>query len=91
MSKIDLIKILKVISNEWRALILLYLIENKEAYVGDIAEALNISFRNTSKSLSILAKNNLVQSRKNFLRRYYSINTAKFPNDLLNFLKSVEL
>ena len=66
-------------------------IENKEAYVGDIAEALNISFRNTSKSLSILAKNNLVQSRKNFLRRYYSINTAKFPNDLLNFLKSVEL
>jgi DNA-binding transcriptional ArsR family regulator len=88
MNKKELIKILKIISNEWRALILLYLIENKEAYVGDIAEAVNTSFRNTSKSLSILAKNNLVRSRKKFVRKYYSIDTKNFPKDLLNIFKN---
>lgn len=90
MDEEKLAKILRVIStNKWRILILLHLIKNKEAYVGDIAEAINItSFANASKNLNILEKHNLVRSHKKFVRNYYSINTEKFPKNLLNFLKS---
>lgn len=80
------LKILKAVANENRFLILKILRKNKEMYVGDLAEEINTPLRSTSKDLGILRRASLVQSRKNFVRNYYSIDTTNFPKELLNFL-----
>lgn len=82
----DKLEILKAVANENRFLILKYLRENKEMSVGDLAEKINSPIRSISKDLGILRKFNLVQFRKKFVRKYYSIDTINFPKELLNFL-----
>lgn len=88
MSDKDVLKILKALANENRFLILKLLYKNKEMYVGDLAEAMNSAFRSVSGDLAILRKASLVQWRKKFIKKYYSIDTANFSKELLVLLFS---
>lgn len=86
MNDNEKLKILKAVANENRFLILKLLRENREMSVGDLAEKLNSPIRSTSKDLAILRRVNLVQFRKKFVKKYYSVDTVNFPQELLNFL-----
>lgn len=78
----ELIKILKAIANERRFIILKILFKNKEMSVGNLSEAIDLSFRSVSKHLSVLAGAGLVEYRQHSLNRFYSINKLGFPREL---------
>ena len=54
-------RILKALANRRRLAILKFLKEYREASVGDVALAIKLSFKATSKHLAILDKVDLVQ------------------------------
>jgi DNA-binding transcriptional ArsR family regulator len=80
------LKILKAVASDNRFLILKLLHKNKEMSVGDLAEKINTPIRSMSKNLRVLRQASLVQFRKKFVRKYYFIDLANFPKELLNFL-----
>lgn len=93
MNDNEKLNIIKALANDNRFLIIKILRNlpagrqgTKEISVGDLAEKINSPLRSTSKDLAILRKVNLVQFRKKFVRKYYSIDTASFPKELLKFL-----
>ncbi|MEK9194512.1 MAG: metalloregulator ArsR/SmtB family transcription factor [Patescibacteria group bacterium] len=70
----ELEKLLKTLANKRRLLILKYLKENKKASVGEIAGAINLSFRSTSKHLAILSAADVVNRDQQGLQIFYSLN-----------------
>jgi len=66
-------RILKALANRRRLAILQFLKKEKEANVSDIAEAINLSFRATSKHLGILAAADLVEREQRGLQMWYKI------------------
>ena len=75
----ELEKILKVFANRRRLAILKYLKENREAPVGDIADAIKLSFRATSKHLSILFAVDIVEKDQRSLQVFYRVNRNQKP------------
>lgn len=64
---------LKALANKRRLAILEYLKKSDEATVGDIAEEIKLSFKATSKHLSILLSADIVEREQRSLEMWYSI------------------
>jgi len=67
----DLEKILKALANRRRLAILKYLKENREASVGELAGAIKLSLKATSKHLGILATCDIVEREQRSLQMFY--------------------
>lgn len=67
----NLEKILKALANKRRLVILEYLKSNKEASVGDIARAINLSIKATSKHLSILSSLDILEKNQIGTQMFY--------------------
>lgn len=77
-------RILKALANRRRLAILKFLKEHREASVGDVASAIKLSFKATSKHLAILDKVDLVQREQRGLSVFYSL-----ASDQKSFVKSI--
>ena len=64
---------LKALANRRRLAILKYLKREKEASVGDIAKAIRLSFKATSKHLGILAAADIVERDQRSLQMFYRL------------------
>ncbi|MFH1967897.1 MAG: metalloregulator ArsR/SmtB family transcription factor [bacterium] len=87
MNKKELVKIFKALGSERRFLILKHLISKEELTVGQISEFINLSFKSTSRHLSVLINADLVKARQVNLNRFYSINDSGFPPQILQLFK----
>lgn len=83
MSNKELVKIFKALGNERRFLILKYLFSKNELTVGKISELIDLSFKSSSRHLSVLMNADLVKVKQVNINRFYSINNSGFPNQLL--------
>ena len=83
MSDKESVKIFKALGNERRFLILKHLFAKKELTVNQISETINLSFKSTSRHLSVLTGADLIKARQASLNRFYSINDSGFPKQLL--------
>ncbi|MDO8581752.1 MAG: metalloregulator ArsR/SmtB family transcription factor [bacterium] len=79
-------KNLKAVANRRRLAIIKYLKENSEATVGDIADAIHLSFKATSKHLGILSAVDIVDKDQRGLQMYYQLN--KVTDSILRALIS---
>jgi DNA-binding transcriptional ArsR family regulator len=75
----ELEKILKALANKRRLAILRYLKKKGEASVGDIADAINLSLKSTSRHLAVLFSADLVDRQQRSLEVYYRC-VASFPS-----------
>ena len=69
----DLERILKALANKRRLAILKFLKRKKEASVGSIAGEIHLSFKSTSRHLSILASAGLVEKEQRSTQVFYRI------------------
>lgn len=76
----DLEKNLKALANRRRLAILKYLKSKGEAPVGDIASAIKLSFKATSKHLAILFVVDIVEKDQRSLQMYYRISSQLKPS-----------
>lgn len=67
---------LKALANRRRLAIIVHLKQEKSASVGDIAEAINLSFKATSKHLSILLHTDIVEKEQRSLLVFYKLSDA---------------
>lgn len=67
----ELEKTLKALANKRRLTIVKYLKDNREASVAEIASAIKLSFKATSKHLRILAAADIVESEQRSLQAFY--------------------
>lgn len=72
----EAIKLLKVMVNEDRLLMICHLFEGEKT-VGEIEELLDIHQPNLSQHLTVLRKNEVVQTRKEGRNVYYSLADPK--------------
>lgn len=69
----DFEKILKALANKRRLEILKYIKQKKEASVGDIAEHIKLSFKSTSRHLSILFRADILDRDQRGLLVFYHL------------------
>lgn len=63
----------KALANRRRLAILLFLKKRREATVGDIAEAIKLSFKSTSRHLAVLANAGVIDREQRSLNVFYHI------------------
>ncbi|MBI2355698.1 MAG: helix-turn-helix transcriptional regulator [Candidatus Doudnabacteria bacterium] len=80
----ELENILKALANRRRLYILQFLKIEREASVQEVARAIRLSFKATSKHLNILARADLLEREQRNLNVFYSINSKLRP-----FVKSL--
>jgi len=73
MKEQELEKQLKVLANRRRLAILKYLKAHREAPVAEIAEEINLSFKSTSKHLTILAAADIIEREQRSLQMFYRL------------------
>ena len=88
MKENELEKIFKALANRRRILIIKLLKKNKEMTVGDIARAIKLSFKSTSKHLSVLYLVGIVHKEQRNLQVFYCIssNLSKFTSHSIYIL-----
>lgn len=69
-------RILKALANRRRLVIVRHLKKEKESRVGDIAGAIRLSFKATSKHLSILTAADIVDKEQRSLEVWYRLSTS---------------
>ena len=69
----ELEKTLKALANKRRLAIVKYLKEYREAPVGEIAGAIHLSFRSTSRHLAVLAHADVLEKEQKSLQVFYRI------------------
>jgi DNA-binding transcriptional ArsR family regulator len=69
-------RVLKALANRRRLAMLKFLKDKKEAPVGKIADAIHLSFKATSKHLSLLAAADIVEREQRSLQMFYYLNTT---------------
>jgi len=79
MNEKELEKILKALANKRRIAILKYLRRADRASVGDIAREIKLSFRATSKHLSVLFSADILEKEQSGLTVCYFISKVKHP------------
>lgn len=72
-------RILKALANRRRLAIIRYLKKHKEASVGNISEAIKLSFRATSKHLGILAAVDILEREQRSLQMFYMLSAPLPP------------
>lgn len=73
----ELERILKALANKRRLAIFQYLKKNGEATVTELAAAINLSFRSTSRHLAILWSVNALDKRQESTAVYYWISAKR--------------
>ena len=73
LSDKELERELKALANKRRLAIIKFLRKNKEANVGDIAEAIKLSFKSTSKHLAVLKAVDIIEYEQRALSYYYKL------------------
>jgi DNA-binding transcriptional ArsR family regulator len=71
----NLEKTLKALANRRRLAIVGHLKTHPEATVGDLASAIKLSFRSTSKHLAVLLAADVVEREQRSLLMFYSLST----------------
>ena len=84
---IQLEKVFKAFANKRRLMIIKFLKGRREASVAEIAAAIKLSLKSTSRHLSILFSNDVVEKEQRRLQVYYYL-PAK-PAPLIKHLLSV--
>ena len=81
-------RILKALANRRRLTIARFLAKQKEATVGEVSEAIHLSFKATSKHLAILATSNIVDRDQRSIQAYYrlSINIPVLAKHIISIL-----
>ena len=72
-------RVLKAHANKRRLAIIKFLREKKEAAVGDIASAIQLSFKATSKHLGVLYACDVVEREQRSLQMYYRLPSKPDP------------
>ena len=75
----ELERSLKALANRRRLAILKYLKEHKEAPVGEIAGAIKLSFKSTSRHLGVLSSRDILEKDQRSLQIFYSIASSQKP------------
>ena len=87
MTEKELEKNLKALANKRRILIIKFIKKSGRASVGEVAEAIKLSFKATSKHLMILANADILEKEQVSLTMFYFI--SKTPNPLISKLLSI--
>jgi DNA-binding transcriptional ArsR family regulator len=66
-------RVFKALANRRRIAIVAYLKKRKEASVGDIAEAIRLSIKATSKHLAILSVANILEREQRSVQMFYRL------------------
>lgn len=69
----ELERVLKAVANKRRLAILRFLKKRKEATVGAVAEVIKLSFKSTSRHLSVLAAADIVEREQRSVEVYYRL------------------
>lgn len=83
----ELERTLKGLGNQRRLNIVRYLKKEKEASVGDIADAIGLSFKSTSRHLSVLSAADIVEREQRRIQVFYSLSSTK--NSLTRYVISI--
>ncbi len=75
----ELERVLKALANKRRLAIVYFLKKNREATVTELAEAINLSFRSTSRHLSTLFGAGVLEKRQQSTEVYYFLAPKKHP------------
>ena len=88
MNEKELEKQLKALANRRRLAILKYLKKNHEANVSEIAGAIHLSFKSTSRHLNTLATLDIVEKEQRSLQMFYFIsrNNISVVKNILSVL-----
>ena len=78
MTEKELEKILKAVANKRRLAILRFLKKNKEGTVTEIAEAIKLSFKSTSRHLVVLCASDIVDREQRSVEAFYSLSPTAF-------------
>jgi len=73
----NLERLLKALANKRRLAILAYIKKSKEASVGDIARAIRLSLKATSKHLAIMTAVDLLDREQRRLQMYYRLSSSQ--------------
>lgn len=79
MTEKELEKVLKALANKRRILILKFIKKSGRASVGDIAEAIKLSFKATSKHLMILSNVDILEKEQESLTMLYFLPKDNHP------------
>ena len=79
-------KLLKTLANKRRLAIIFYLKRQSEARVGDIANAINLSFTSTSKHLIQLFNADILERNQKNLEVWYKL--APRQNNIIGYIIS---
>ncbi len=79
MTERELEKQLKALANRRRLAIVKHLKQHREAAVGDIARAINLSFRSTSKHLAVLIAVDAVEKEQRSAQMFYRLTSVSHP------------
>lgn len=69
----NLEKVLKAVANKRRIAIIQYLRAHKDGHVGDIADAIKLSFKATSKHLALMAKADVLDRERSGVWTTYKL------------------
>ena len=75
----ELERTLKSLANRRRLGIVQFLKKRKEASVGELAEAIHLSFRSTSRHLAVLSGAGILEKEQRSIQVYYRLNPQKSP------------
>ena len=82
-------KVLKALANKRRLFILAFLKKEKEATVSLISREIKLSFKSTSRHLSILLSAEIVEKEQRSLEAYYSIATNLPVPEIIKIILSI--
>ena len=78
---------LKALANRRRLAILKHLKESREASVGDIAAKINLSFKATSRHLSVLSAADILEKDQRSSQVFYRL--ASTPKSVARYIVSI--
>ena len=84
----DLAQVFKLLSDETRLRILLYLAQNGELHVTDLCNKLEQSQPAVSHHLALLRVSSLIESRREGKHNFYSVRVDTFSDMLVSLLSS---
>jgi DNA-binding transcriptional ArsR family regulator len=76
----ELERILKALANRRRLAIIKFLKKDGEATVGEIANEIRLSFKSTSRHLSVLLFADLLEKDQRGLQMYYKLQSIQKPS-----------
>lgn len=88
MKEKELERLLKALANRRRLAVINFLKKEKEANVGEIAEQIHLSFKSTSRHLSVLTNVDILEKEQRSSEVFYRLNNemSEVANRILHIL-----